>query len=207
MLFRLNIYHLGEEQLLRARSRTRALAVVVLLVGLNFVTIALYTQALWSTNQGLSAASARLAEVERVMEEVIDEGGAITGEQVELLRTRSAQPQWGVLMRRVGELIPDNVWYMRMNYTSPAGGMATGEHSLRIYGQVKAKNRDDSVNELMHYVDTLRDDSELAKTFGTAKLATMRWTEDADHDYLSGLHFEVDLPILGSATGGEYDGA
>ncbi len=207
MLFRLNLYRLGEERRLQERNRTRALAVVVLLVGLNLVTMALYGQALWSTSRGVTAANARLADVQNVLDEVIGEGGGITEEQVQLLRTRSAQPKWSALMGRIGELTPDSIWYMRVSYAKPALGSTVGDHSLRIYGQVKAKGRDESVNELMQYVDKLRADAGLAKAFGSATLATMRWTEEGDLEYLKGLHFEVDLPILEPAVGGGYDGA
>ena len=207
MLFKLNVYRLGEERRLQERNRTRALAVVVLLVGLNFVTMALYSQALWNTSRGVSAANARLADVQEVLGHIVDEGGAISEEQIQLLRTRSAQPQWSALMRRIGELTPDNVWYMRVSYAKPALGSAVGDHSLRIYGQVKAKTRDESVNQLMQYVDALRADAELAESFGSATLATMRWTEESDQEYLRGLHFEVNLPLLDPAVGGGYDGA
>ena len=207
MLFKLNIYRLGEERRLQERNRTRALAVVVLLVGLNFVTMALYGQALWNTSRGVTAANARLADVQEILDEVIDEGGAISEEQVHLLRIRSAQPQWSVLMERIGELTPDNVWYMRVSYVKPAMGSAAGDSFLRIYGQVKAKTRDESVNQLMQYVDTLRADAELARSFGSATLATMRWTEESEQEYLRGLHFEVNLPLLNPAVGGGYDGA
>lgn len=207
MLFKLNIYRLGEERRLRERNRTRALAVVVLLVGLNVVTMALYAQALWSTNRGLNAANARLSEVQGLMDEVVEEGGAIREEQVQLLRVRSAQPHWSALMGRIGELTPDNVWYMRVSYARPMMGSAAGDHALRIYGQVRAKDRDASVNELMSYVDSLRADPVLSGAFGSATLATMRWTEESDQEYLRGLHFEVDLPILGQAMGGTHDDA
>jgi len=207
VLFELNIYRLGEERRLQERNRTRALAVVVLLVGLNFVTMALYGQALWSTGRGVIAASARLADVQEVLNQVIDEGGGISEEQVGLLRVRSLQPQWSVLLERIGELTPENVWYMRVSYAKPLLGSAAGDHSLRVYGQVKAKTRDESVNQLMQYVDTLRADAELARSFGSATLATMRWTEESDQDYLRGLHFEVNLPLLDPAVGGGYDGA
>jgi len=207
VLFKFNIYRLGEERRLQDRNRTRALAVVVLLVGLNFVTMALYGQALWSTSRGVDAANARLADVQAVMSQVMEEGGAISEEQVQLLRVRSAQPKWSILLERIGELTPDNVWYMRVSYARPLVGTASGDRSLRIYGQVKAKDRDESVNQLMQYVDTLRADAQLAKAFGSAKLATMRWTEDSDQEFLNGLHFEVDLPLLDPAAGGGYDDA
>ncbi len=207
MLFKLNIYRLGEERRLQERNRTRALAVVVLLVGLNFVTMVLYGQALWDTSRGVTAANARLADAQEVLDQVIEEGGAISEEQIDLLRVRSAQPSWSALLGRVGELTPDNVWYMRVSYAKPIIGSAAGDHSLRIYGQVKAKTRDESVNQLMQYVDTLRADTELAKSFGSATLATMRWTEESDQEYLKGLHFEVNLPLLDPAVGGGYDGA
>ncbi len=101
MLFKLNIYRLGEERRLQERNRTRALAVVVLLVGLNFVTMVLYGQALWDTSRGVTAANARLADAQEVLDQVIEEGGAISEEQIDLLRVRSAQPSWSALLGRV----------------------------------------------------------------------------------------------------------
>ncbi len=207
MLFKLNIYRLGEERRRQERNRTRALAIVVFLVGLNVVTLALYGQALWNTNRGLAAAEARLTEVQGMVDQVVGEGGAIREEQVQLLQTRSVQPSWSSLMGRLGELTPENVWYMRVSYAKPLSGRGAGDHALRLYGQVKAKDRGESVNDLMELVDTLRADKALATCFGSATLATMRWTEESDHEYLRGLHFEIELPILGPATGGEYDGA
>lgn len=110
-------------------------------------------------------------------------------------------------IERLGELTPDNIWYMRVSYAKPLVGSAVGDQSLRIYGQVKAKDRDESVNQLMQYVDTLRADAELIRSFGSAKLVTMRWTEESEQEYLKGLHFEVDLPLLVPAVGGGYDDA
>ncbi len=198
MLFELNIYRLGRERRREAAAHARSLGTIVLLAGVSFATLLIYSQALWSTGKGLEVAQARLQGVERAFEEATEEGAGLTSDELLLLKDRAQQVPWSGVLRRVGELAPSDTWYMRISLVEGSvldeAGAAGAFH---IFGIVKARGRDESVTELMGFVDALRADPELSRYFRDAKLATMRWENDADNSLMEGLSFEAVLPLEG----------
>ncbi len=198
MLFELNIYRLGRERRREAAARARSLGAIVLVAGVSFAMLLIYSQALWSTGKGLDVAQARLKGVERAFVTATEEGAGITADELLLLKDRAAQVPWSSVLRRVGELVPSDTWYMRLSLVKKSAFDEAGSAgAFHIYGIVKAKGRDESVIELMGFVDALRADAELSQYFGNAKLATMRWEDDVDDTFMEGLSFEAILLIQG----------
>ncbi len=198
MLFELNIYRLGRERRREAAARVRSLGIIVLVAGVSFAMLLIYSQALWSTGKGLDVAQARLENAERAFEKTIGEGTSLTADELFLLKNRAELIPWSGVLRRVGELAPSDTWYMRLSLTEGSVLDETGPAGIfHIFGIVKAKGRDESVTELMAFVDALRADAELKLYFRDAKLATMRWEGDVENASMEGLSFEAILPLHG----------
>ncbi len=198
MLFELNIYRLGRERRREAAASARSLGTIVLLAGVSFAMLLIYAQALRSTGKGLDVAQARLENVERAFEVATEEGAGVTADELLLLKDRAALVPWSSMLRRVGELAPPDTWYMRLSLTEASVLNETGAAgAFHIFGIVKAKGRDESVTELMSFMDELRGDAELSRYFRDVRLATMRWEGDVDDTLMEGLSFEVILPLQG----------
>jgi hypothetical protein len=198
MRFELNIYRLGRERHREAMARARSLGIIILFSGLSLAMLVIYSQAVWSTVKGLDVAQARLEGVEQAFEAATAEGAGLTSDELMLLKDRAAQVPWSSVLRRVGELAPSDTWYMRLSLIEGSALNEAGqEGTFHIFGIVKAKGRDESVTELMSFVDTLRADPELSQYFQDAKLVTMRWEGDIDNAVLEGLSFEAVLSLQG----------
>ncbi len=205
MLFELNIYRLGRERRRETAARARSLGTMVLLAGVSLIMLLIYSQALWSTGRGLDVAQARLENAERAYEAATEEGAGLTPDEMLLLRDRAAQVPWSTVLQRVGELAPSDAWYMRLSLVEGSVLDEVGASgAFHIFGIVKAKGRDESVVELMAFVDALRADAELSRHFRNAKLATMRWEGDGEDAFMEGLSFEAIL-LLRDPTAAEVD--
>jgi hypothetical protein len=194
VLLRINMCRLGTERRERDKTRARNLAVAVTVLGVNAVVVGLFAQALIATDAAREAAAVRLDRTELAMARVTGDGVTLDEEQVEILKARRELVDWGRALKRVATLTPDEVWFSRIIVTEgvPAGG---GEPvlGLQLYGTLKAGRREEGVDRLMTFVQSLRNDPGFREDFNEAVLVAMNWTTEAGED---GVEFEVFCPLM-----------
>ncbi len=181
MLLKINMCRLGSERREHERTRTRNLAVAVAVLGMNAVVVGLFLQALLATDAAAG------------------EGVTLAEQQVDILRARQEQIDWGRALMRIGAMAPDEVWFARMIMTegAPAGG-GDPVPGLRLYGTLTAGRREEGVDKLMGFVQSIRNEPGFREDFQEAVLVGMNWTNEAGED---GIEFEVFCPLARADAG------
>jgi len=194
VVFRINMCHLDEEKRERRRKRAHYVAVVVTVLGVNAVAGGLFVQSLLVTDNALDAAGARVELAEEAMVRVAGEGVTLSDEQVEVLNRRLQRVTWSSALADIAHLAVPEVWLTRMIVTDgvPAGG---GEPvlGLHIYGTLKAGRREEGVDHLMAFVQSIRTEPRFREDFLEAALAAMNWSSDGGGG--DEIEFEIFCPL------------
>jgi hypothetical protein len=194
VLFRINMCRLDEAKRERLRKRAHYVAVVVTVLGVNAVAGGLFVQSLLVTDSALDAAGARVELAEEAMARVTGEGVTLSDEQIEVLNRRLKRVRWSSALRDIAHLAVPEVWLTRMIVTDgvPAGG---GEPvlGLHVYGTLKAARREEGVDQLMGFVQSIRTDPRFREDFLEAALVAMNWADGANA--ADGIEFEIFCPL------------
>ena len=177
MLFRINMYPAGRERRASAERRVRQFATLAAVAGVNAAVVVLFLAGLGLSKQALSVSQTRLAAAQEGIAQILDDqGGAMTNEELDLVRVRAAQVKWSAVMSSVSRVTPREVWLSRMRLTEgvrPGGRDRTP--GLRITGTVRAGSEQAGLSLLMKYLAALRDDEYFARHFQDPKLVGSTW--------------------------------
>lgn len=197
MLFRINVYPAGRDKRIEADRRLRRLAVVAVVAAVNAAVIVLFLVAAGLSKQALSAKQTRLAATEGAITEILKErGGAMTREDLELVRMRAAQVRWSRILESVARATPHQVWLSRLKLAegvTPGSQLRTA--GLRITGKLKAGSEQAGLTALMGFLGALRDDEYFSRHFHDPKLIDSTWLRDEAGNVLE---FDVFCPAEGS---------
>lgn len=193
MLFRINMYPAGREKRIEAERRIRRFASVALVAAVNAALIVLFLVAVGLSKQALSAKQTRLAAVEGAVTEILKaNGGAMTREDLELVRMRAAQMRWSRVLESVARATPREVWLSRLKLTEGATpGSELRTAGLRITGKLKAGSEQAGLAALMGFLGALRDDEYFSRNFHDPKLMDSTWLHDEGASFLE---FDVFCP-------------
>jgi Tfp pilus assembly protein PilN len=206
VLFRINMYPAGREKRLEAERRIKRLASTAVVAAVGTALIVLFFVAAGLSKQALSAKQTRLAAAERAITEILKQhGGAMTREDLELVRMRTAQVRWSRVLESVARATPHQVWLSRIRLAegaTPGSQLATA--GLRITGKLKAGSEQAGLAALMGFLGALRDDEYFSLHFHDPKLIDSTWLREEGANILEFDVFcpaEVNLPISQGAEG------
>jgi Tfp pilus assembly protein PilN len=199
VLFRINMYPAGREKRIEAENRLRRLARIAVLAAVNTALIVLFLVAAGLSKQALSAKQTRLAASEGAITEILKQhGGAMTREDLELVRMRAAQVRWSRILASVANATPHEVWLTRLKLAEGAApGSQLRTTGLRITGKLKAGSEQAGLASLMGFLGTLRDDEYFSRFFHDPKLVDSTWLRDEAANILE---FDVFCPAEGNLT-------
>lgn len=213
MLFRINVHRLGKERRLRARRRIRQLAFASVVIGLNVVLVGMFVVAVMVQSRNVAVASDRLEATEKALAKVvIEEGGAASEEEVDLIRRRAMQTRWSEVLISIASETPNDMWFPRIRLAERRGSSGSGTFGLRMSGRIKAGGEEEGLTNLMSFLSAIREDGSFREHFSEARLVDSAWLADGSEEYLE---FEIFCPLddpeivverrsAGSVAGDDY---
>ncbi len=197
MLFRINMYPAGRERRIEAEVRVKRFASVALVAAVNAALIVLLLVAAGLSAQALTAKQTRLAAAEGAVTAILKEhGGAMTREDLDLVRMRAAQVRWSRILESVARVTPRQVTLSRLKLAEGAPpGSQVRTAGLRITGKLAAGSEQAGLTALMGFLGALRDDEYFGRHFHDPKLIDSTWLREEGANLLE---FDVFCPAEGS---------
>lgn len=197
MLFRINMYPAGREKRIEAEARIRRLAGIALVAAVNAVFVVLLLLGAGLSAQALSARQTRLTAAEGAITEILKEhGGAMTREDLDLVRMRAAQVRWSRILESVARVTPRQVTLSRLKLAEGAPpGSQIRTAGLRLTGKLSAGSEQAGLTALMGFLGALRDDEYFGRHFHDPKLIDSTWLREEGANLLE---FDVFCPAEGS---------
>ena len=194
MLFRINMYRLRSERALEVRRNLRNLAVMVFLLGVSVFVAGLFFFAVGMTNREIAERTERLdAANAELIESLGGAAGAISDEEIGLIRTRAMQVRWSKVLAEASRVAIPELWYTQLALTEGSlvgrGGRTPGFH---LKGRLKAGRKEESLAKLMEFLAVLRENPLFIESFSEVKLVNSRWKQSTDDEYLE---FEIFCPL------------
>jgi len=206
VLFRINMYPAGRERRAEAERRVRRFAGLAVVIATNAALVVLFLVSLRLSNQAAAVGETRLRASENAITAILSEqGGAMTREDLELVRMRAAQVRWSRVLQSISEATPSEITLSRIKLAegaTPGSQMRTP--GLRLTGRLKAASEQAGLTALMRFLGSLRDDEYFGRHFHDPKLIDSTWLRDEAGNVLE---FDVFCPAEGALQLSEGAGA
>jgi hypothetical protein len=193
MLFRINMYPAGRERRVEADARARRFASVTVVVAVNALVVLLFLIGVQVADRAANVRDTRLVAAEGAIAEILKaKGGAITRDDLELVRMRAAQVSWSRVLESLAGATPREVILSRVKLAEAAApGSQLRTPGLRLTGRLRAGSEEAGLTLLMGFLGRLRDDEYFAKHFHEPKLMDSTWLRDEAGNVLE---FDVFCP-------------
>lgn len=195
MLFRINMYPAGRERRVEAQRRFRQLAALVAIAGANALIVVMFLVGLALLRETVVARQVRLKTAEQAIGQILNEhGGAMTMEELNLVRTRAAQVRWSAILASVSRVTPPEVSLSRLRLSE---GLRPGARDriagLRLTGRLKAGSEQAGLSLLMKYLAALREDAFFTRHFLNPRLVDSTWLTEENTNLLE---FDIFCPLV-----------
>lgn len=194
MLFKVNMYRLRSERAVEIKRKLRHLALVVFLVGVSIVVSGLLIFAIVLTQQEIAGKVARIETANAALREALGGAtGAVSDEELSLIRTRAVQIRWSDILAASSRLATRELWFTQLRLSE---GSLVGAHGrtpgFHMTGRLRAGRKEESLAKLMEFLAAVRNEPIFAESFSEVKLVTSRWKQTTDDEYME---FEIFCPL------------